>query len=56
MADIDGHTRAHVESWLKNHTGDFQKIIDFTAVIGEVKISWEKKDSEVKFQNCNPEL
>lgn len=44
--------RESVLDWLYLHTGDFQSIDDFSAVVGGVEIPWQDEDSEYVYNNC----
>lgn len=48
----DAPTRDEVEQWLLLHSGDFQEVIDFHAVIGETEIPWKDEENELKFFDC----
>lgn len=57
LIDDDGNiTRASVEDWLTYHSGDFAKVIDFSASIedGEntVEIGWSSEENEMRFNDC----
>lgn len=52
LAEENGHdvvTREDVDEWLSTNAGDFQEIIDFNAVIGEVEIPWNDPENEMFF-------
>ena len=52
MENIGEPTRENVEDWLGSHTGDFQSIDDFHAVIGETDIPWKDEESEFTYCDC----
>jgi hypothetical protein len=52
IKNIGEATRENVENWLGSHTGDFQSIKDFHAVVGETDIPWNDEDSEFTYQDC----
>jgi hypothetical protein len=49
MENIGEATRDNVERWLASHAGDFQEIIDFHAIVGEVEIDWASEDNEATY-------
>jgi hypothetical protein len=52
MENIGEPTRENVEQWLTSHSGNFQRVIDFHAVVGEVDIPWEKEENEFEYLDC----
>jgi len=52
IENIGEPTRRNVELWLGSHTGDFQYIEDFHAIVGETEIPWEKEESEFTYSDC----
>lgn len=55
VKDIGEPTRDNVLSWLTTHAGDFQKITDFHAVVGETEIPWAKEENEITYNDItNP--
>ena len=42
-------TRENVEEWLTANAGDFQEVIDFSAVCGETEIPWSSEENESKY-------
>lgn len=36
----ESFTRESVSKWLKGHSGDFQSIIDYRAVCGQLEVPW----------------
>jgi hypothetical protein len=45
-------TRNDVSLWLDTHSGDFQSVLDFHAVVGETEFPWENEESECTFNDC----
>lgn len=49
-------TRDSVEDWLTSHSGDFSRVIDFSASIEDndttVDIPWADEDSEFTYNDC----
>lgn len=56
MDNIGEPTRENVEQWLSTHTGDFQSIQDFHAIIGEVEIPWATEEGELAYCDSQGEL
>lgn len=52
MHNIGEPTRENVERWLSTHTGDFQSVTDFHAVIGDVEIDWADMDNDCVYSDC----
>lgn len=52
IENIGEPTRENVEQWLTMHSGDFQSVTDFRAVIGETVIEWANEESELTFNDC----
>lgn len=52
LENIGEPTRENVDQWLSTHTGDFQSVKDFYAVIGETVIDWEDPESECVYTDC----
>lgn len=52
IGNIGEATRENVDQWLTTHTGDFQSVKDFRAVIGEVEIPWNDEESECVYSDC----
>lgn len=44
--------REVVEQWLTTHSGDFQSVEDFRAVIDGVDFGWEHEESEWTYYDC----
>ena len=38
-------TREAIQEWLDTHSGDFQRLIDFSASIEETEIPWAQESS-----------
>jgi hypothetical protein len=55
LENIGEPTRENVDAWLATHTGDFQSITDFHAIIGEVEIPWATEEGELAWFDCQPE-
>jgi hypothetical protein len=49
MDTIGEPTRENVSAWIDTHSGDFQDIVDFRAVVGEVEIPWATEEGEAAF-------
>ena len=49
LGNIGEFTRDNVEQWLTSHSGDFQEVIDFTAVCGKEEIPWSSEDNEMTY-------
>ena len=45
-------SRWEVEQWLATNAGDFQRIQDFYAVVGEVEIEWATEEGELAYDAC----
>lgn len=57
IENIGEPTRDNVELWLTMHSGDFQHVQDFRAIVGETVIDWNNPDSEFTYNDCMfPEL
>lgn len=54
LENIGEFTRDNVEQWLTSHSGDFQHIIDFTAMCGDIEIEWSSEDNEMKYYDTLP--
>ena len=52
LENIGTFTRAHVETWLATHAGDFQSVTDFHAVCGRRDIPWASEESEFTYSDC----
>jgi hypothetical protein len=52
MDNIGEPTRENVDAWLSTHSGDFQSITDFHAVVGETEIDWADAENECVFNDC----
>ena len=52
IENIGEATRENVEQWLALHSGDFQSITDFHAVVGETEILWKHEENEWVFDDC----
>lgn len=52
IENIGEPTRENVEQWLTTHSGDFQSVQDFRAVIGETEIPWANEESEFTYNDC----
>ena len=46
-------TREDIQEWLDTHAGDFQKVIDFGASIGEVEIPFLDQENEMLYWDIN---
>jgi hypothetical protein len=49
MKNIGEPTRENVSAWIDTHSGDFQNIVDFRAIVGEVELPWGAEESEMAF-------
>lgn len=55
VENIGEPTRENVSAWLAKNAGDFQSIIDFHAIVGEVDLPWGSGDeSELTYNSCAP--
>ena len=52
LESIGEATPGNVGRWLTSHTGDFQSIDDFHAVVGEVDIPWDSEENEITYNDC----
>lgn len=52
MNNIGEPTRENVGKWLDTNAGDFQKIIDFRAIVGETEIPWASEENEIMYNDC----
>lgn len=52
IENIGEFTRENVQDWLGKNAGDFQRIEDFYALIGEGEILWENEKSELIYNDC----
>lgn len=52
VANIGKPTRRNVEQWLTTHSGDFQSVDDFHAIVGKKEIAWKHEDNEFTFNDC----
>ena len=52
VENIGEPTRENVQNWLDTNAGDFQSIIDFHAVVGEVDLPWKDDENEMTFLDC----
>jgi hypothetical protein len=52
LNNIGSFTCDNVERWLCLHSGDFQSIIDFHAVCGQLEIPWQLEENEFTYHDC----
>ena len=52
VANIGTPTRENVEDWLSCHSGDFQHVADFHAIVGETEIPWQSEENECVYWDC----
>jgi len=52
VENIGEPTRENVQSWLDKNAGDFQTVIDFHAVVGEVDLPWSDPENKMTFLDC----
>ncbi len=52
LAKIGEPTRAAVEIWLGGNSGDFQEVLDFRAIVGEVEIPWADESHEAAYSDA----
>ncbi len=52
MRSEDGTlSRDSIEHWLSLHSGDFQGVDDFHAVLPDLEIPWQSEESEFQFSD-----
>lgn len=52
LENIGELTRANAERWLMCHSGDFSRIVDFRADIGDFESPWGYDTSEALYSDC----
>ena len=45
-------TRDNVQRWLDTHSGDFQRVDDFWASLGEWESDWATEEGELTWNDC----
>lgn len=48
-------TREAIAFWLSLNSGDFQRVDDFYASIGDEEFPWKEEESEILYNDCTAE-